>query len=108
MAKNLVVHYLYRDASNYKRYGSVILKNDEGIAPKQLYMVIKSAFEYMKLFPDIVTFDPSVMGWPTLFFEDHNLAMDDVGCHELISVQSTYEAPTQSLSVGDLLKKLMN
>lgn len=107
MDNNLIVHYMYRDAGNYKRHGSVIVKNEDGMTPGEFYMAIKSAFEYMKLFPDIVTFDPDVMGWPTLFFENHNLAMDDVGCHELISVQSTDEVPTQGFSVGDLLKKLM-
>lgn len=103
---NLIVHYMYRDASNNKRHGSVILRNDEGIAPSELYKAIKSAFEYMNLFPDVVIFDPDVLGWPSLFFFDHNLADDDVSCHELTSIQITDEAPTLGISAGDIFCKL--
>lgn len=106
MAKNLVVHYLYRDASNYKQHGSVVVANDTGIEPDALYDAIKAAFSHLDIFPDVVAFDPSVLGWPSLFFEDYDLDGDDVVYHELGAIEKTNEGPTVSLSVGELLSKM--
>ena len=103
MPNNLVVHYLYRDASNYKRHGSVIVANDAGIEPDALRDAIKAAFSHLDIFPDVVAFDPSALGWPSLFFEDHDPAGDDVGYHELGIIEKTHEKPTVSRSASELL-----
>lgn len=103
MPNNLVVHYLYRDASNYKRHGSVIVANDAGIEPDALRDAIKAAFSYLDIFPDVVAFDPSALGLPSLFFEDHDLAGDDVIYHELGAIEKTQEKPTVSRSTSELL-----
>lgn len=106
MSNNLVVHYLYRDASNYKQHGSVILANDAGIEPDAVYASIKAAFSHLDIFPDVVAFDPSALGWPSLFFEDYDLAGDDVAYHELSEIVKTHEAPTVAVSAGELLVRL--
>lgn len=106
MPNNLVVNYLYRDASNYKRHGSVVVANDAGIEPDALYAAIKAAFSHLDIFPDVVAFNPSALGWPSLFFEDHDLAGDDVVYHELESVLPTAEAVTLNKSVGGVLSIL--
>lgn len=98
MAKNLVVHYLYRDASNYKKHGCVILVNDAGIQPDDLYMEIKLAFSSMNIFSDIVAFDPSAFGWPTLFFNDGSIGNDDVFFHELDYIEGLFEVDTLNVS----------
>lgn len=103
MAKNLVVHYLYRDASNYKQHGSVVVANDAGIEPDALYDAIKAAFSHLDIFPDVVAFDPSAFGWPALFFKDYDFAEDDVGYHELGTIEKTHEKPTVSRSASELL-----
>lgn len=106
MPKNLIVYYLYRDASNYKQHGSVIVPNDAGIEPDTLYAAIKAAFSHLNIFPDVVAFDPSVLGWPSLFFEDYDLEGDDLVHHELESVLATAEAVTLDMSVGEVLSIL--
>lgn len=106
MPNNIVVNYLYRDASNYKRHGSVVVANDAGIEPDALYAAIKAAFSYLDIFPDVVAFDPSVLGWPSLFFEDHDPAGDDVVYHELSAIGKTQEKPTVSKSTSELLFRL--
>lgn len=106
MSNNLVVHYLYRDASNYKKHGSVIIGNDEGVAPESLYAVIKAGFSNLDIFPDVIAFDPSLLGWPSLFFDDYNLGLDDVAYHELSEIVKTHEAPTVAMSAGELLVRV--
>lgn len=103
MPKNLIVHYLYRDASNYKRHGGVIVANDAGIEPDALYNAIKAAFSHLNIFPDVVAFNPSALGWPNLFFEDYDLAGDDVAHHELVCVLLTDGAVTLNIDVGEVL-----
>lgn len=106
MVKNLVVHYLYRDASNYKKHGSVIVANDAGIESDVLHDAIKAAFSHLDIFPDVVAFDPSALGWPNLFFEDYDLAGDDVVYHELGAIEKTQEKPTVSRSTSELLFRM--
>lgn len=103
MPKNLIVYYLYRDASNYKQHGSVVVANDAGIEPDALYAAIKAAFSHLDIFPDVVAFDPSALGWPSLFFEDYDLAGDDVLLHELEAIHEAYEAPTIKVSSYELI-----
>lgn len=103
MPKNLIVYYLYRDASNYKQHGSVIVANDAGIESDALYAAIRAAFSYLDIFPDVVAFDPSVLGWPSLSFEDYDLEGDDVIFHELVAIEETNQSPTISMSVDVLI-----
>lgn len=106
MPNNLVVHYLYRDASNYKRHGGVIVANDAGIEPDALRDAIKATFSHLEIFPDVVAFDPSALGWPSLFFEDHDPAGDDVVYHELGAIEKTQEKPTVSRGTSELLFRM--
>lgn len=103
MPKNIAVHYLYRDASNYKQHGSVVLANDAGIEPDAVYAAIKAGFSRLDIFPDVVAFNPSVLGWPSLFFEDYDLSRDDVSHHELSAVVLTDEVASLNMNVSDVL-----
>ena len=39
---NLKFHYLYRDAGNYKQFGSVVLSNPTNLSPETASNFIKS------------------------------------------------------------------
>lgn len=106
MSNNLIVYYLYRDASNYKRHGSVIVANDAGIEPDALYAAIKVAFSHLDIFPDVVAFNPSSLGWPSLFFEDYDLAGDDVIFHEVVAIEETDQSPTIGMGVDRLMSSM--
>jgi hypothetical protein len=74
-------NYLYRDASNYKNFGSAIFSNPQGITLKDLVETIKS-----KLI-DKTWFYPNKWNLSDLFFSSYNPNVDP--WHEFESLEYT-------------------
>lgn len=67
---NIKFSYLYRDAANYKLFGSIIFANPDHLPVKAIESVIQSRLidgEY---------FDPKKWNVPVLAFEDYVDALD--------------------------------
>ena len=107
MARNLAVYYQYRDAGNYKQHGQVVLENPASVTPAALARALASAFPAFQYFPDVVGFDPLVLGWPGLFLEGHDgVEGDDVPHHELEAIEPTDEPANVGGGVDGLLERL--
>ena len=76
-------NYLYRDYSNYKNYGSIMLGNPNCIDIMEIDGMIRE-----KLI-DGEFFNATKVGLPNLFFEISN--SDDHDLHEFLSIELTNE-----------------
>lgn len=76
-------NYLYRDFSNYKNYGSVVLRNSNCLSVNEIDKLIRE-----KLIEGD-SFNAAKLGIPTLFFENSNC--DDHEFHEFKDVEVTDE-----------------
>jgi hypothetical protein len=105
------IEYMYRDASNYKRYEVVNISNPEKISVFSIRKQFDQAISHLMPFPDRPIFRPELVGFPTVFLCDLpgcRRNEDDHDWHELISIEETAEAPTvdASFSVGDFIELL--
>jgi len=83
---NIKFKYLYRDESNYKKYGHVVFSNPDGVSAEE----VKTRLE--KSFLQALLFNASQVGLPELFFEDFPLP-NDFTLHEFDGVETTDELP---------------
>lgn len=107
MPSSIKISYLYRDGSNYKQFGAVILANPSSAKPADIYANFVSAFQTLQLHPDVIHFQPALLGWDDLFFSDHDpVASDDLDLHELESITITDEIPSAAQTIADLANSL--
>jgi hypothetical protein len=99
MEVNTEVRYLYRDASNYKQRGEVVLAGEmaESDARSALW---EEAY-----------FIPSAVGLPNLqhLFQEQGFPFpteDDHPWHEVASIRPTESEPTVALSAAEFLRRL--
>ena len=71
-SKNLEISYLYRDAANYKQCVSVVVSNPQALTAEQVKAALLQHFAADQVWPDILHFRPEDLGWPTVFFDDHD------------------------------------
>ena len=90
---NFEVSYLYRDASNYKQYESVVVKLVDADKPEDLGSLLRERFADLQVWPDVLHFRLEELGWPTAYFEDHDEKGDNLGLHEIGSIVETSEVP---------------
>ncbi len=95
-SKYLEIHYLYRDAANYKQYASVVVPNPKGLTPEQAKTSLLQYFAADQVWPDILHFRPEDLGWPTAYFDDHDEDGDDLNLHELESIADANSQTTSS------------
>ena len=96
---NTLLEYLYRDASNYKQHGSVVLQGRislKGIRP----LLINGEY-----------FIPSQAGLPDLQYKFKSqgfayLTEDDHAWHEIISMRPTTKQPTVPLHRKEFMSRL--
>lgn len=93
---NVEVRYLYRDASNYKQYESVVMKLVDADKPEDLESPLRERFADLQVWPEVVYFRPEDLGWPTAYFEDHDESGDDLGLHEIEGVAESTQPVTVS------------
>lgn len=108
---SVAIEYMYRDASNYKRYEIVIISNPEKISVSAIRKQVDDALSSLMPFPDRPIFRPEWLGFPTVFLYDLPECQrneDDHDWHELIAIEETADAPTvdASFSVGDFIELL--
>lgn len=94
------VDYLYRDAGNYKQYGSVIFTNVFDISITYFVDLAKLVFI------DGIYFDPLVLGIDTLYIHEYNSEFDHTW-HELEKVSLTFDPPAVSLDISDFISNAM-
>lgn len=95
---NIRFNYLYRDYSNYKNYGSVVLDNPNNIDLEDIEKLIRN-----KLI-DGEYFDAYKSGVPKLFFEIKT--SDDHELHEFQSLELTNDLDI-SMTIEDFLERLV-
>lgn len=95
---NIKFNYLYRDASNFKQYGSIIFLNLNNLSIPEIDHIIRN------LLIDELFFNHIKFGIPSLFFKDKN--DDDHDWHEYENIEMTDEIPTDKRSFEELLKQL--
>jgi len=98
MPTNIQLNYLYRDASNYKQYGSVVFGNDSNIAIDVISNII------IRNLIDGEYFIAEEWKVPTLYFEDKN--EDDHQWHEFESLELT-NTKVCSSDIDVLLKTIL-
>lgn len=89
---NTKIHYLYRDASNYKIHNEVIIP---GILTDQQESQIKNSLDEGEYFI------PHLVGLPEHKFEEET--EDDHPFFEFLFVKATCEKPTENISVEELV-----
>lgn len=95
--KNVAVNYMYRDASNFKCYETVIFTNPQGVSVSELWGRINEALREVMLFQGQPIFKPELVGLPTAFLFDKPgfcKNEDDHEWHELVSIDETGEPAT--------------
>ena len=92
--------YLYRDGSNYKRWGEVILSNPEKLTIREIDKRLRDAFEQKEFFVAHQLDVPEVF-----LYADGKVDSDDHCYHEYHSVQEVESSPENASirSVTDLL-----
>jgi hypothetical protein len=99
MEVNTELRYLYRDASNYKQHGEVVLAGR--MAESEAWSALWEE----------VYFIPSAVGLPDLqhLFREQGFPFpteDDHPWHEMASIRPTKSNPTVALSAAELLRRL--
>ena len=91
------VGYLYRDASNYKQYESVVVEVVGAERPEDVESMLRDQFADLQVWPDVLHFRPEELGWPTAYFEDYREGKGDLGLHEVEGIIETITAPSYRL-----------
>lgn len=94
---NFEVSYLYRDASNYKQYESVVVKVVDANKLEDVKKMLGERFSDLQIWPDVLHFRPEELGWPTAYFEGHDEGGDDLGLHEIEAITETEKPVTAIL-----------
>lgn len=97
---NIKLNYLYRDFSNYKKFGSIIISNPNNLP----FQIIKSSIKEYLIEGEY--FNADQLKLPSLFFEDKN--EDDHEWHEFESLELTNHLPEVDFTILDLISKLKN
>lgn len=95
---NIKLNYLYRDNSNYKKFGSVVFVNSGTILLEEF----KEKFTRNLI--DGEYFLAEELGLPTLFFDELN--EDDHQWHEFENIEATIDCPNLEITIEEFLIKL--
>jgi hypothetical protein len=88
---NLELHYLYRDAGNFKSFGSVIVSNPDSIAVKEAESRLRECLiDRLYFVADLVQL-PSLFPSPRIEALDHSW-------HEFEAVEETASSPTDVMA----------
>jgi len=90
MVTNIQIDYLYRDASNYKRHGSVTVANPNRLSVKKVTDSLQDMLGDLSDWSDVLLFRPEWVGLKTVFlFEEFGRNEDDHDWHEINVVSET-------------------
>jgi len=85
--KNVRLNYLYRDASNYKKWGAVVFSNPDAWSPEKIEGDLTAYFQDQMYFIASQVDIPEVF----LFINDYPFSEDDHFFHEYDSIEQTEE-----------------
>jgi hypothetical protein len=100
MDMNVSFEYLYRDGSNYKNWGEVVLTTTSKLPIADLERQIQQGLI------DGGNFVAEELCIPTLYFETKDVSVDH-GWHEYASVSHTERPTTIAKSIEDLIERLV-
>lgn len=83
---NIEFEYMYRDAGNYKDWGSIVLSNPSGHSLREVRLLINQAMPYGEFFNALS------VRLPDLHFADYNAELD-LPLHEFFDVTETDKHP---------------
>jgi hypothetical protein len=95
---NTAFSYMYRDASNWKRFETVILEDE--LTPQDINLILNCLEDQSLFLPEQVGLPALQKGWETLNEDDHvwhELKRDDI--------QIVNESPTISTTTRELVEK---
>lgn len=95
--KNFKFNYRYRDAENYKQFGSVVFSNSSGLTLDEASEAIRKRLISEEFFV------PKEWGIPALYAAPYNPEYDHEW-HEFEGLEETIEAPTQQRDILKILK----
>src|SRR6266702_1260669 len=90
---NIKFQYLYRDASNYKKWADVVFSNDEGLSIDAVMKAVRDGLSRDALFLAHQVRLPEVF-----LFAEYHLTPDDHCFHEFYSVEVTSDVPDDPYS----------
>lgn len=90
---NIEIGYMYRDASNYKKHGSVILVNPKMLPAETVLSALRNILSGLSGWSDILVFRPEWVGLKCVFLFDEEFERneDDHDWHEINFVTETSE-----------------
>jgi len=94
---NIKFNYLYRDAGNYKLFGSVIFTNIGSKSIQSIELAIRANLI------DNEYFIPEKWKIPRLSFGDYSPELDH-DYHEFESLEETKDSPTENNEISTFLK----
>ncbi|MBI2338769.1 MAG: hypothetical protein HYU99_00135 [Deltaproteobacteria bacterium] len=100
--ENICFHYLYRDASNFKRWGCIVFSNPKGLTPAPVSNQIK------EMIPDDL-FIADQVRLPELFiYNTEPLNPDDHCFHEFSKTEATDEKVNDPFhrTIGDFIDEI--
>ncbi|HEV2523021.1 MAG TPA: hypothetical protein VGT24_11625 [Candidatus Acidoferrales bacterium] len=102
---NVKFNYLYRDASNFKKYACVIFSNPFNVKPEAISKSFEEAFWTDGLFIAHQIRIPEVF-----LFAKGDISIDDHCFHEFDSVELASDGPTdsQGRSIKDFVTEVRN
>lgn len=96
---NISFEYLYRDAGNYKLYGTIVFKNENNVPLIFLHRAIEACL-YQRIY-----FIPELLEIPRLKFRDYNEDLDHFW-HEFDSISETDFPHTAGKTVSKFFELL--
>jgi hypothetical protein len=100
LKNNIQFNYLYRDAGNFKKFGSVVFANPDNLSVKEIGEKISENLI------DFSYFRPDSIGIPPLFFEKYIEALDH-SWNEFENVESTMQPATDERTITQFIEKLI-
>lgn len=99
---NVVFNYLYRDASNYKNYGNIILENPDNLTIEEATKRIRKTLICGENFIASQIDVPEIFLWLTSEFN----VEDDHYYHEFSGIEETELSATDERTLSDFISKL--
>lgn len=98
--KNLRFNYRYRDAHNYKEFGSVVFSNLSGMTVEEATVLLRKKLISEEFFV------PQEWGIPRLHSQPFNPKVDHAW-HEFEEFEFADEAATDSRDIGEFLEEVV-
>jgi len=105
---NIRLEYLYRDASNYKRWAEVVFENPQDMSAAEVMETLGDATKRWRLDHDVLHFRPEQVGLPTCYFTEAGYpeSEDDMDLHEVYWVVATEQSCTDRRPIEHFLADL--